>query len=289
MTIRATWFFGGVGNVGWTETWFDGSGTPQAALAKADTNLRPQRLGVLSAAYSLRQIRASDENVLRDSQIISYTAAQGAGAIIPASDLADWGVGTEAQAATVALLIRMEAGSLNRRMFLMRGLPLGPFGADLAYQPTALWVGAFNAWKAAFTGANGYQLRVQGTGASSFPTTCNILTGATSISLGYPGNSPAGIVPGAMIRVSAATGVAFLNGTWRVSAVLQPGGAGTASTVFTYPKRRQIFGAVLTLPIVRLISPSFANFTAAIPLRGAKRNTGRPFGLPRGRARVRTG
>lgn len=288
MAIRLTYFFKGTQSIGWTETWFDSAGSVAAALAKADTQLRPARLGVLASSFALRQIRASDESVLRDSLIKSYTQAQGVGLANPGvNDPNDWGPGPESFAPQTALLVRMEAGALNRRMFLLRGVPLGPFGADLVYNPSAIWIGLFNAFANAFTGANGHQLRIQTAGPVQVPTNISVGGGGVLVTITLPGNAPAGWNANATIKLSKFVGAAFINGNWRISQTSQPGGAGTPTTITFYPKNRQVYGTPVNTGFAQLISPSFANFTAAIPLRGAKKNTGRPFDLLRGRARVR--
>lgn len=287
MTMQLTAFFvGTAANTGWTETYYDTSATYAAALTKADAVLRPPRLGILSAAYALRQFRVSDPTINRDSQVKAYSQAQGVGFVPLGTDPGDWGAGSpQALPPSAALLLRCEAGALNRRMFLLRGMSLSFFGADNVYNPAPAGVAAVNLFNNMLTTAP-YQIRTISQGAPGFPSSIGIGANGFLITIIFPNNPPAGLIVNGLMKLSGFTGAAFLNGIWKVSQILQPGGAGTQTTVVPYKKKRAVYGTPLMTGQITAVNVAYSNFTNVIPLRGGKRDTGRPLGLPRGRARV---
>lgn len=290
MAFKVTWMFKGAGNTGWSEVWYDANAATQlAALTKADTQLKAARLGILCSVHSLIAIRASQVDNIRDSQVKSYSATQGAGLAPPGSlGVGDWGPGAQESFPTqVALLIRMEAGALNRRMFLARGVPLTMFDVNNVYSPTAASLAALAAFGTAFTGPSGYQLQTQTAGGAQFPTAVTIANSGLTVSIVLPNAAaPAGWAPGSIVRLSAMRGTYFLNGNWRI-ATIAPNLPVGSTTVTFFPKNRPIVTPPLNAGIAKLLTNTYVNYTASIPLRGGSRKTGRPFGLSRGRSRVR--
>lgn len=296
MAIRMTAFFNGPSNTaGWTETLYDNPGSMTTTLTKADTVWRPARVAILSTLCSLRQIRVSDEAVLRDSFIKSYTASTGAGQVdLPTGasggGRGDYAVGApQAGLSANALLLRLEASALYRRMFLMRGVGEGFFGGDGIYNPNPWMASYLAAFKTVMVGTAGWALKRQIAGTALIPNALAVAAGNYGFTLTFNGaNVPAGVAVNALIQLSSWIGTGNLNGRWRVASVSNSTPDGTHSQATVYPKKRQITGT----PgggFVRVITNDYANFTDVIPLRGVIKKTGRPFGLPRGRARVRTG
>lgn len=295
MAFKVTAFFQSVSGVpaGWSESYLDTKAATQAAALNTwDSTMRPARLGILASQYSLRYLRAIDTTTVRASLVKAYTLTQGLGLVtIGTPDPSDWGGGptaAESFPAMVALILRLEATAAFRRMFLLRGLPIGLFDASLTYQPSGVLAQAIGAFQAQLVQGATYGLSSQVKGPAQFPSAIAIGISGTSLQVDLPGAAaPAGWAVNATFRMTrtfaASSGV---NGTWKISTV-SPGVPDANHTrVFTFPKRRLLFGTPVG-GVAYIITPTPVAFTAAIPIRGTKRNTGRPFGQLRGRAPAR--
>lgn len=292
MAQKVTAFFTTISGVpaGWTESYLDTKAATQAvAISGWDTNVRPARLGFLSAQYALRFIRSVDTTTTRASSIKAYTQAQGLGLLpLGSAGAQDWGPqADEAMPPMVALIMRMEATAAFRRMFLLRGLALSSVDASLVFNPNGQAQNALQAFILAMTNAT-YGLNSQVKGPNQFPSAVTIGISGTTLQIDLPqATAPAGWTVGATFRMtrtfSASSGV---NGLWKIG-VVSPGVPDANHTrIFTLPKRRQLFGTPLG-GLAYTVTPTPVPFTAAIPIRGTKKSTGRPFGQLRGRAPAR--
>jgi hypothetical protein len=288
-----TAFFTGPGSFGWTETLFDSPGSYTSTLQKADTVWRPARLGVLSNLFSLRQIRVSDEAINRDSLVKSYTAIQGLGLIAQGTDTnqggGDWGPASpQAFPAPNALLVRLEATAAFRRMFLMRGMPVAAFGGDVVFNPNGTFTGNFIALATALNG-QWFLKNLVPTGGPQQASALTVSASQLAMTLTFPsatGLAPAGWAPNGILKLSLFRNAAFVNGLWKIFAINPSTPDATHFQVVTFSKRRQIQGTPIP-GFATLLIPQFTAISATIALRGTTRKTGRPFGLPRGKSRVR--
>src|SRR6266536_27383 len=272
ITVKVDYFFEDIGNSGWTETFYFTDTDITVARDRAETKYVTQRLSLLTGSYSLRELRVSDVAILRDSLVKSYTFAQGLGnypAVAGARDEQPWD----------ALLVRIEAGALNRRSLLMRGLPGGLVDPVGVYTPSALWSRRFAAFRASCLAAPPFQIRTQTSGPGFRADNINIGPGGWTISLNFLAGPPPSFVAGRIVRISGVKGAAFINGLWKIYQVI-------GNAVLMEQKRRPAVGNVLITGSAKLITIGFSNFTNLIPERGVKKSTGRPFDEPRGRRRV---
>jgi hypothetical protein len=275
-----TYFFKDVttGSAGWTETFYMSAGTLAGALLIAGPQgaIMNARLRLLHPDYQLSAVRVSDVAILRDSLILANAGDTGTG---------QWGgagphAGDTSEEPYDALLIRMEASSLKRRSFLMRGLPSSVITHTRQYNPDGVWTAAFNVWRTTMLANNVSQIRSQTTGTPTFPNTVTISASGYGLAITYVGAIPAGMVNGAYVKVTGIVGAAPVNHLWRISVV-------GALTLFLSAQRRLIYGTIAGTPIVQLVTYTYPAITSIIPLRGVKKSTGRPFDVLRGRARVR--
>lgn len=268
---------------GWVETFYvNDARTIDSALRPWQQGAYPQaRLGILSPLYSWPIVRISDVDKFRDS-LISYGTAgttQGTYATPPSEvDIAEepWD----------ALLIRLSTslGGFNRS-FLMRGLPHGVTDATYSYGPVPQWPPLFDAWVTALK-ANGACVRNQTTtppGANApapaeFPTSVILNPDKRSLTFVWnPGGPSSNLVPGRTIIVKGITDACGVNKRWRVAST-------TLSTMTTSPGRNPICGTpTLNRCSIQPIWFALSPIAFVQPLRGAKKSTGRPFDVLRGR------
>lgn len=292
---RITWGFSG-GAYGWTENFYTGAPNLQAAFALVTQTKINQRLAILARGFQLNFIKATDVSiyapgtspVLRQTLYWPQTNGIGKG------DYGDLGGGTflnsESGEYFQSLLLRMEAGQTNRRSFLLRGIPDEITDNAGNYTPTPAWITAFNAWRADFSKGNSqWGLRALTAGPQIGIAAVVIANGGNSVTLQISQGLDPMWLPGQIVRISSVQGAAFLTGYWKVftSLGLLAGVTPPAVGYYLRQKKRPVLGTVTNLPRVQAINPAFLQFTAIYPERGAKKSTGRPIGLSRGRARVR--
>jgi hypothetical protein len=287
--FNATYFFEGIqGGSGWTETFYFVDADISTALTDARAYVRP-RLNILTADFALTEVRVSDLSVLRDSLVQSYPLASAVGALAGAPPPGDWGAADTLQPAWNGLLIRLEGTSLHRRSLILRGIPGGITDSGGHYTPTPGWNTAFLAWKNFLLRAPAFSLRLVQRGLQIFPTAVAIDPDARSLTLTLAGLAPAGWIPGANVICTRFQGASPVNGTWNISGVIPLVGPPATTTVLLRPKLRKIYGTALNTGIWQVLTYPLQAITNVIPERGVKKATGRPFDLPRGRARVKRG
>jgi hypothetical protein len=186
------------------------------------------------------------------------------------------------------LLIRMDDGGSHRRSFIMRGLPTNIVTKTRSYAPEAEWTTAFAVWANSVTTPGGHapnpniwQIRTQVRNPTPvIPASVNVAANNRSLVITFTGAVPAAITQANPFFILAGvTGADHCNKIWRAQF---PVGA---TVMNTYPGRRTIYGTPGGLPLVTPITYAFSGIESVIPLRGVKRDTGRPFDLLVGKSR----
>jgi hypothetical protein len=280
----ATYFFEtNVGPAaGWTENYYLTASSLAAALGVAAGNSAViPRLFLLHPDYSLVDIRVSDIDVLRDSFVAGPLSGAGKGQFQTTS-----GGIPESEAPYEALLIRFSSGGVARRNFLLRGLPEGVVSKTRAYNPSSQWVTNFDLWKNSVLAPvgggppnpNTWAVRQRVLGAPATPTGIIVGSDLRSISLLFAA-VPVGTTVGGFILVNGVTGAGHINKIWRVKGA-------TATGILTFPGQHNIYGVpVVTFSEAKAITYNLVPITDALPRRGVKKDTGRPFDLLRGKSR----
>lgn len=127
-TIRGTMFFNQEES-GWTETYFR-SGTSIASETANFIRLKDRRKDLLVGDANLIALRLSLEEVKRDARLIFFT--------LPSN-----GAWSQALPVFNCLDVRLEAGTLYRRMIYMRGIPKRISDGD-QYKVDAAWQAMFD-------------------------------------------------------------------------------------------------------------------------------------------------
>lgn len=285
---KVDWVFGSLfgGVSGWTETHYrTGSGTINDTLLNETSNMNlTLRLMLLHRSYALQEVRVSDTEILRDSLIQAYGPAEGVGSY----DFSHGSGFAPPMPPWVRLLIRCESGSLVRRSYEIGGIATSVLTPTYAYNsadPT--WAANWPNFAAAhLTGGEcPWAIRKVTFGTPLTPATyqpiATILPGVTGRELILTFTGPgfgAAPPPGTIIKVSGVTGADHCNHLWTVAQATQ-------TLIRTRPGRHTIFG-IPANGAAAIGAITFPILTRMGPLRGSKRNTGRPFGELHGRARL---
>lgn len=278
---KGTYFFEDTQSAaGWTENFYVPAINLNDATVKFnDAAYINARLTLMPPAYSLVATRVTNPDQPGLSTITPFPSGAAVGlyptpgtlALDPAEEVYD------------ALLVRMTTVTGIRRMFLMRGLPTGVITKTSGYANPAPWQPLFASWVGQIA-AVGFVIynRVK---TGPFVLTSVLLSPSNrAISLTFAGGLPAGVTPvstfqAPLIRLAGVTGANPINHNWRIQSV-----AVVPGTAQTFPGRREIFGVPNGVGAnVFVLAPGGSSINTIAPLRGVKRNTGRPFGLLRGR------
>lgn len=262
-TIKLTQFFS-AGKLGWTETWYKTAENPDAVLAAA-AELASARIKLLASEANgprLDYWRLSDDDIFGDAL---FRIGPGLNTYDKVENLADvqW----------TGWLVRIESGSRYRRMFIVRGCP----DTDFRLNPNGTEIPAFRKVFQKYFDVlqgGGWSLRVWSKegGNPEVPVTAVGLV-PPNIVVTAPGLVTA---IGDLVQLRGFGRATHMNGTKR--AII------ANATGVTFTQGAELLDFVLdgrqrARKRVRFV----ANLTAFEVLRYAHRDTGRPFGLLRGR------
>lgn len=302
--IKVTYFFE-EGAGGWSESYYQNAiNVDDPQLRINAPNLLIARFGIMSQRVSFLGSRFSDPTVFRDSRFHFPTSGDIYAGLQPF-----WNV--QATELDTAVVNRIEAGPLNRRLNLLRGCPeFIVSDVDNSYVPFpagagAAWSTKINQWSLALQGANfaginagQWLLWSDDRTSANTPTLAanvtlvdnsnryfNFTTGATAISRRIGGVGPlAAVGAGDGIVITGAGSSHGLNGKWTVSVVDTTLPLTIKYTVF--PQRHLIaLGQSLQPFRVRAQNYIGVGIDNSRDEKLAYRKTGRPFGLLRGRRR----
>jgi hypothetical protein len=267
--MRATFFYKDSNGFGWTETFHNNLATYAGVIAQVQ-RLMPLRLALLGSNASLVYVRVSDDDVTRDSQVISIAESVGVGTWRGVSALAD-----------VCLLVRCTPNPATtaqvRKILSMRGIPKAVLGAGDVYTPISAWNVAFRNWADEI--ANGAWC-IKATDRLIVPQVITnvaqvVATGVTTINTA--GNH--GLLPGGGVRISGVSGASQVNGVWNV--------LGTPSLTSFTIQVPLIVGAYVGGGTARGIGYRLWVIFNVKDERVSERKAGRPFDSPHGRRKRR--
>ena len=282
---------------GWTESFYTNTGATVTDLAGRLDPYISSRAFCLHPDYSMLGMRINDITVKQSSILILFTAAYGIGKC-PGFTPGDG----RAEQPFDGLLSILQTGGTRRRGFIMRGIP------DVVIDDTYSYVGAGNAlWSPQY---DRWRAQVLGQRVGAFPpgttpwlinnrqpSTQQIITSVTinpdrlGAVFGIANQTNPAIDINSIIRIRGDTGAAWFNGIWKVFTVVAATPPQIGWTVYTFPKRRPIRGTPNLSPSLKVtnITPGLLPVATVQPSRGAKRSTGRPFELLRGKRPVQQG
>lgn len=199
---------------GWSETYFTPNlANPEVALNTTERLVAP-RVALLAApltaiAPRLTEIRISDVDVQRDSLVK---------AIAPADGTANGGPAGDCLPINVALLMRLNSGSLYRRQLYIRGIPAQLSNQQGEYKPNA----DYNTKLDAFFTA----LRINSFGIYAWlkPTApvrpLKAILGVQNLPGGVTIETPGhGLINNDQIRVQSCPGTQGVRGNWHVHVI----------------------------------------------------------------------
>lgn len=273
--IKTTFTFSAEGNFGWTETFYqvgDDIGTlfAEASSTAAGGYLR-RRQQMLTENCWIKGVTCSDEAVLRDSKAKVIPKSQGKG-LIPKP--------ITGEQPYDALLLRCEAGNTRRRGFLLRGIPVGLVSEDNEYIGANAFITNLNNYMEAIRDRLHGAIRIKTPGPKLFPSAIDVGLDLKSLTITFAAPLPAGLATNAIINVAKMGQAANVNGLWKIAKV-------DGLVVTTFPKLREIFGSPVPTGSVTVMAITYGAITSIQPVRGGKRDTGRPSGALAGKARVR--
>lgn len=263
--FKVNYLFEGMLNTGWDETVYtvaaDYTTAKNRALALADN--RGELTGV---GISLVDVRVSDDAIIGDSMT--------SGPVVLNPEIKTEG----ADVSWTAAQMRCVSGTLYRRTWMLRGIP------DYLFSSAADVIGAQTDWRKAFNRfANklislGFSIKAKARGGDQ-PQFAIKSVEQLGVA-GYKVNTflPHGLVQGDKVFIYNMKEAPSLKGERTVA--LSTGATSfevdtTPNPVFTYKQKAYVRKIVYIYPAI----------TGATYIRIARRATGRPFGLFRGRAR----
>ena len=297
MTVKATVFFQD-NDLGWTETYFTNDIDPKAAISTLSTTgtappppkslgaLVLARRGLMNSPAFVSHVRAADPTKPRRYYSFDYSANTGVGIYTGGT-----GSGNTAEPWT-SLLIQMSAtsalGFLTHSRIFVRSLPEEIINPPDVFRPTPKWNTAFAVYVAVLTSGNFLlqtrQSAIKPSGITSFNVSASGLTGEVQP---VPGALAAGATGLAIIRaMRAPKGWLGTHPFTVANATL--GAQGLCLRLGPTRHTRPSGPPWLTDPsgTVAVLAYDYGPIDTILPVRLVKKNTGRPFGLPRGRARV---
>lgn len=275
--IRVTYFFTASQDYGWSESYLTaGDNLDDAVLGRATAFSRVRR-GIMHRDFYLEAFRMSLEDVFGDSRLTALPPNSQRGLLEPTAG---------AEQPFDGLLVRCEAGPLRRGMRILRGLPRGVLTGSGAYGPTlAAWTDAWSEFVIAMIHAginppNWMMVSHKATGPVIPLIALNVQNDGLSVSF-EPRQSPTppAFAVDTYARISRVTSMSGVNRVWKIAAI-------DGTKRITYPQRQQVIGTWNGPGTVRPVTVASALIDKCIPLRGVRRDTGRPFDTPRGRRRA---
>lgn len=279
---------------GWDESFYTTVSSSDLAIANAIT-VGQARIKLLGNQNQIDAIRVSDVDILGDSVVDESLSNQ--------NDRID--AATARDLVAVSVLGRATALNKYRRQIWVRGIPdkfteFDPATGKSKLRETAAFLTPWNAWVAQVIG-KGYQLRVINKDTPFKPVTgvlVNPRNGQTVIRA--PGH---GYAAGTMIRIKGCkfankpgdtldeNGKSLVNGVWQVRDVEQPALPAPPFPPADWFEIPSLFGDVVPAYVsggkAQARIPTYVPIDFMTYSRSAKRDTGRAFFVPRGRARGR--
>jgi hypothetical protein len=271
---------------GWSETVYAAFGTAAAALDWAKNGqYRTARLNLLDPGYAQDMIRVSDVTIRGDS-LTDFAE--------PGTSLGTYpvppGHGDVSEEPWDAILIRMLATPTNnrRRSFLMRGISGGVSQQNYSYNPNATWLPLFTAWKDQVKSVPLLMrlkvVHLDGNPPTDFspirPSEIEVSSDARSLIITFPATATNVPPAGSFFTLKGADGAWPINKNWKVQTFIN-------NQIFTHAGRNVIWGTPeLGRALVQQYTYDYQPILQVDAVRGAKRSTGRPFQLLRGRRSV---
>lgn len=171
----------------------------------------------------------------------------------------------------------------------MAGIPEGVVDGFGSYAPTdPLWLPVFNRFvtfmlPGAGGGGMNFRIRTQTPQPILPQFTITILPNLKAIRLTWPTALPAGVIPGATIKLTGEHGEDFVNGLWKIQ-FTNP----AAFTADLKAKKRTIYGVPLNDGAARIIIFGDVPVTTMVARKGSRKPLGRPSDLYHGKSVVRT-
>ena len=264
--IRATFFFRDNNDYGWTETLYNQGDTLPEVKNRAQA-LKAFRIPLLGESATMMGLRVSDDLIKRDSLLDDAPFRVGNSVLEKAGDN---------DIANTALNVRLEAGTLNRRVLYLRGIADEIVKEGGRYVPTAQFNGRFAAWVLALSG-DGWSIKTR----TDNPTPPNITTIAQDPGTGavtFTTDANHGLTRNKAVVIKGIKGPSFLNGINRVFEV-------PTLTTFVVLSNRFLgfwFGTGTAQTLVYALRPS----TGGRVMRATHRIAGRPSVPRRGRRKA---
>lgn len=262
--IRVTMFFE-ADKYGWSETLYSSQASSSDAL-DAGKALIPRRVGCLGEGAALIGLRASDDDSRQDSLFHSVNANDGKPTANTSSDIPH-----------TCLDCRMEASSLHRRAYQLRGIPDDIVRTNGGLLIDGIYQGKLDRYRTVLL-AGGWGMKVRNTPVGAHPI-LSITNDPSGYTVTVVTTEAHGLQLNDLAYISGRSNVKGFNGIWRVSA--------------TTPTEFQILTSKRATPpffglYVRKLTYSFAAFSNMIFERASHRITGRPFGAPLGKRKGRS-
>lgn len=272
--VRATFFFVAPHSYGWSETYWSDATSAQSAMTRA-LPLSLARLALLgknlggdiASSPRLVAVRCALDDPNRDSLIVSYETIDHRGLQFPETCDAPW----------TALLCRVDSGSSYHRQTYLRGIPDDLVDPDGTYHPLAAWETRLTTFVNRLID-DGWALRVQN---RTTPAPIDVL----SISYSAATATATFTLTGAH-GLATADRVVIRGGGPKFNYRGRQRSFSTGASTFTIFSDR--IGGTISAPItVQKVAYELKDIDIFTPLRVIKKNTGRPFVLPRGARRRR--
>jgi hypothetical protein len=293
-TFKVTTFINSVVGLeaGWSESFYTTSGSsPTSVQNLLLVQYIPARVGLLAADYQVIASRVKDVDIPGSSVLSIYDPTFGRGTF-PNTNTPG-----QAEQPFDGLLLSMQSVNGRRRGFILRGLAKGVINDTYNYvgQANPIWLRQSLAHANAIIDQNtpgtvaflpwALQRRV----ASPPEQIAAVLISLDRLSavVSLNNNTIPPIAVNDVIRIKGDKGAAWFNGLWKVRKVT----VGATVDLTLYPKKRPIRGTPTlgVTTVVQKLTTSYDLVNSVEINRGAKRDTGRPFGLLVGKRRVQQG
>lgn len=253
--IRGQIFFES-GNTGWTETYFYEGSSLFDFVQNQLSLLRNKRMALSSPDIRSTYLRASFDNVFRDSQVLTVVRSGTYG-------------NKTSDPTFVSLLLRLSATDLYRRPVFLRGVPDELIDGQ-TFRPDATWTNNFNDFGRYLV--RGFRIRVNDRNANP------LLNGTKIDSTGVVTTVQAhGLIRGDFVRFRRVKTSPKTQGSWMVDQVVDANNF----KVLNWDTR----GAFNKLFLVQKQFIAGYQITDYDWERLVSRRSGRPFGQPAGRRR----
>jgi hypothetical protein len=270
--IRGTFFFKDQNGAGWSSTVYNTAANLTAAVTVAK-NLVPLWVQLLGEQSGLYEVRVSDDQVKRDSQILINDP----GSVSPAK-------GSASNFASDDVVCRIEGTNLVgppftvRRTLALRGTPVNITGPAGTFVGEPGWNNRFKAFVAQLI-KDGWAIRYRDKTVPIFAITSvvqDLTTGLVTVGTALPNL----YVAGDGIAISRVLGAPQVNGQWIITAIVDANHFKISTT--------QIVAPYLGGGFVNKNAYALAAINSCIPIRMATHKAGRPFDELRGRRSRRT-